>query len=1307
MASRTLVWTGAAGDGNFDNAANWLDTGTGQPALTPPTSIDFVTFNASAGATVGGTGNAQTLNISGSANWTFDGSVTTTGQATIDGVSGIIDVAGGSWTIGNSLQVGFNSAGNLDLTAGASVSATTINVGQNVGSEGRLTVGGGSTLKISTAAQSANFLVEIGFQGTGTATVTGTNSLLDSNGNPLQIGGGTGGSGSLTVSQGGTVRTGSTDSSNGDSSASVGRLGFGTLTITDPGSTYTAGGFMYAGRGGTAMIVVENHGSLAVTADPNGIGGLSIGTGASVSGQPTGGTGEATVTTSGVLSSTQFINVGGRGVNGTLSVDQGGVVDVGTTLNVGIASLISGVTLGGSGSVTIGNNGTVKITGAPTTTTLAVNIGTSGTGAALLASTGSVAVEGVGARLDTNGGLMAVGTGGTGNLLVSQGGSVVVGTPDSLTTAALSAGRLGVGNITVTDSGSELTSNGFAYIGGAGAGSLTIQNNATMTVGLDASGNGGFSVGGAGSSTSTLLRVGGTGTALVTSSASLISKQNLDVGENGVTGTLTVNNSGTVDIADRIFIGNTVTLAAGATVITSSGTTILTVPTVFTGSGTVDVGSGGTFKSDGPHVQGESSIIVGNGTGSTGTVNVTGAGALMDGGGDRIGIGNDGTGTVTVNGGATAKSGSQFTTDSALYLAGVAGSRGTLTVTDTGSTFAVAGLAQIGLAGTGTLLVENHGTVTAESFDAGTDIGASGTATVTGPGSQLDVTGQFTVGDQGLASLSIGAGGTATAGTIDIGLHAGANGTIDLEGAGATLSVTGAGLNVGDQGQGTLIVGSGATVGVTGTITVGGASAVIGSGGLIDPTDYFNGSITSGALTIDASTEIVNAGTFIAQGGTMELNGALKNASGTLQIASTGVLQLDTVTQSQRVTFLANTGTLTIKDLPDFNANVIVGFQTGNIIALPTAGATSFAYDPPSGIMTLFNAQHSQIGSITFIGSYTQNDFLLQNNELSLLCFLPGTLIATPAGEVPVERLQPGDIVTTLSGAARRITWVGQGSALATRGRRTAATPVIIRKGAFADNIPHHDLRVTKGHSFFLDGVLVPAEFLVNHRSIEWDDRAQEVAVHHIELDTHDVLLANGAPAESYRDDGNRWLFRNANSGWGLPPQDPCAPVLTGGPVVDAIWRRLLDRAGPRHLSSLTDDPDLHLLADGRRVDAARRTGGRWTFLLPNAPSDLRIGSRAASPAELGLARDPRCLGVAIRRIELRRGAHLRLLEADDPRLCHGFHAFEQDNVFRWTDGDAAVPAEALSGLDGAIELELHVASTARYPEDGKAELAA
>ena len=319
-----------------------------------------------------------------------------------------------------------------------------------------------------------------------------------------------------------------------------------------------------------------------------------------------------------------------------------------------------------------------------------------------------------------------------------------------------------------------------------------------------------------------------------------------------------------------------------------------------------------------------------------------------------------------------------------------------------------------------------------------------------------------------------------------------------------------------------------------------------------------------------------------------------------------------------------------------------------------------------------------------------------------LVCFARGTRIATPAGQVAVETLKPGGLVTTWSGAARPIVWIGTGAVLATRGQRTAATPIVLRKGALADNVPSYDLRVTKGHAFLVDGVLIPAEFLVNHRSIVWDDRAQDVTLYHIELETHDILIANGAPAESYRDDGNRWLFGNANTGWGQPEKPPYAPVLTGGPLVDAAWRRLLDRAGPRPGLPLTDDPDLALHVGGRRLNPVSRSGGIVLF-RPNTPTEaVRIVSRAASPQELGLARDPRVLGVAVRRIVCRQRAHLRLIGAHDPALHDGFHDFEPNQEHRWTNGDARLPAELFRGLRGIVELEVHVAGRTRYLADDR-----
>ena len=65
--------------------------------------------------------------------------------------------------------------------------------------------------------------------------------------------------------------------------------------------------------------------------------------------------------------------------------------------------------------------------------------------------------------------------------------------------------------------------------------------------------------------------------------------------------------------------------------------------------------------------------------------------------------------------------------------------------------------------------------------------------------------------------------------------------------------------------------------------------------------------------------------------------------------------------------------------------------------------------------------------------------------------------------------------------------------------------------------MPYRDLRLTKAHTPWLDIVLTPVEFLVNHRSVLWDSTAQDVARYHIELKTHDVLVSDGAPAESYR----------------------------------------------------------------------------------------------------------------------------------------------------------------------------------------------
>ncbi len=65
-----------------------------------------------------------------------------------------------------------------------------------------------------------------------------------------------------------------------------------------------------------------------------------------------------------------------------------------------------------------------------------------------------------------------------------------------------------------------------------------------------------------------------------------------------------------------------------------------------------------------------------------------------------------------------------------------------------------------------------------------------------------------------------------------------------------------------------------------------------------------------------------------------------------------------------------------------------------------------------------------------------------------------------------------------------------------------------------------------------------------------------------------------------------------------------------------------------------------------------------------------------------------------------RRGGSARI-EADSALLVDGYHKFEAENGIRWTDGDAAVPAELLPGISGPCMLTLHIGAATQYIDDG------
>ena len=197
----------------------------------------------------------------------------------------------------------------------------------------------------------------------------------------------------------------------------------------------------------------------------------------------------------------------------------------------------------------------------------------------------------------------------------------------------------------------------------------------------------------------------------------------------------------------------------------------------------------------------------------------------------------------------------------------------------------------------------------------------------------------------------------------------------------------------------------------------------------------------------------------------------------------------------------------------------------------------------------------------------------------------------------------------------------------------------------------------------------------------------------------HDVLIADGAPAESYRDDGNRQLFQNVSRGWKHSLKEPCARALTSGPIVDLIWRRLRDRANAQPPLPMTREPDVHLVVDGKRIDAIDRSDARYVFQISPGPRSVRIRSRCAAPQTLGVSRDARVLGVAVQRIVVAHGRRQRVVTADSASLTKGYHAFEADFGIRWTDGDGAVPAALFAGMNTPGLLMLHLGAPARYSD--------
>ena len=161
------------------------------------------------------------------------------------------------------------------------------------------------------------------------------------------------------------------------------------------------------------------------------------------------------------------------------------------------------------------------------------------------------------------------------------------------------------------------------------------------------------------------------------------------------------------------------------------------------------------------------------------------------------------------------------------------------------------------------------------------------------------------------------------------------------------------------------------------------------------------------------------------------------------------------------------------------------------------------------------------------------------------------------------------------------------------------ALPVRIARSALGPNLPHADLYVTAAHSLLIDGVLVPAEMLINGATITryeaWD--ADELEYFHIKLESHDVVYAEGVPAETLlKVEESAVNFADYFRRYGVPTSEEarCAPY------VHASWRaRRIEIAIPQR--PLAVDRSQRSGRRGSRPVGGARLGASWPARLEPA----------------------------------------------------------------------------------------------------------
>jgi autotransporter-associated beta strand protein len=567
---------------------------------------------------------------------------------------------------------------------------------------------------------------------------------------------------------------------------------------------------------------------------------------------------------------------------------------------------------------------------------------------------------------------------------------------------------------------------------------------------------------------------------------------------------------------------------------------------------------------------------------STGNANITDAGGLIVfdqstngtfsgviSDGQEMGTGPSESGSLDKDDSSGGNTGNLTLSAAQTYTGATYVETGTLTLGATNTVADSSGvtLGRVGGGGSAILALGANNQLSALSSNSGNfaQVQLNGHTLTLTPGSSVSSNFGGVIGDgSGAGSVVINAVGTVTLG----GNNTYSGGTTVEAG---TLSI-GAANNI---GTGTLTLDNGTTVDLTAGFTLTQAITVAG-----DPTFEVASGQTdtiTGLISDGSSPGIVE----LTGGGTLDLDNAANSYSGGTTIAGGSTLELGVAgaAGSGAITFSGTGDTLKI-DGTTMPSNTIAGFVSGDTfdIASLDYGGVGSANLLAGNVLQIFEPGHTYDLQLDPTQHFAGDYFHLASDgsggtvvtEDTTPCYCRGTRIRTPGGDMPVEDLRIGDLVSIAGGPALPLKWVGRRSYrdwLAVG--NDDIQPILFKAGSIADGVPARDLYVSPEHAMFVDGVLVPAHCLVNGVSIVKMAGMNAVEYFHLEFDRHVVIFAEGATAESFVDDDSRMLFHNAAEYRRLYPDERrptyaefCAPRADEGPELEALRRALAMRAG-------------------------------------------------------------------------------------------------------------------------------------------------